>query len=503
MARAPVWSRTRLLALCLGTVAILMTSCAGGSFAIAQERRDVIDEKRDTAPPVRPPSVDGDEDDGDKDKDEDDIWVWIWGVLGELPPLPPPGEPPVSDPGTVDSSTPVSVASRPNPRRKRPARTRPPRPARAAGTPAPLGLIAGEFRDREVLVAMASGATEADDAALGQEIGLNVEVAFASDLLGLRIVRYRIPDARPLAQVLAALATNPRVVSAEPNYIFRGSANPMPAAPLVQYAPGKIGLGAAHQLARGKRVRIAVIDTGIDAAHPEIAGAVGDSFDALGRGPPGVEAHGTAIAGILAARVELKGVAPDASLLAARAFRGDARGTSEGDSMAVIKALEWAFKSGARVFNMSFAGPYDPLLRDAIVAADAEGGIFVAAAGNGGAAAAPAFPAALPQVIAVTATDSADLPYANANRGDYILLAAPGVDVLAPAPHASYEISSGTSLAAAHVSGVVALLLERDPALSRERVREILGSSARATNGSAADLGAGVLDAARAVEGAR
>jgi len=104
-------------------------------------------------------------------------------------------------------------------------------------------------------------------------------------------------------------------------------------------------------------------------------------------------------------------------------------------------------------------------------------------------------------VIAVTATDDKDRLYGKANRGDYVSIAAPGVDIIAPALKGSYQLSSGTSMAAAHVSGVVALLLERDGKLDWSKARDILSSSARKPDGSGGGkaFGAGILDAAGAL----
>ena len=118
---------------------------------------------------------------------------------------------------------------------------------------------------------------------------------------------------------------------------------------------------------------------------------------------------------------------------------------------------------------------------------------------------APVYPAAYREVIAVTATDEKDRLYGKANRGDYICIAAPGVDIIAPALKGGYDLSSGTSMAAAHVSGVVALLLERDGKLDWSGAREILSSSARKPDASnaAEAFGAGILDAASALGAGR
>ncbi|HZJ11938.1 MAG TPA: S8 family serine peptidase, partial [Methyloceanibacter sp.] len=298
-----------------------------------------------------------------------------------------------------------------------------------------------------------------------------------------------------------ALSTDPDVQLAQPNYDYRVSKKATrPQAP-PQYAGETIRLEEAHRLARGKGVMIAVIDTAIEAAHPELIGTIAGIFDAVGEGPSPAEPHGTEIAGILVAHSKLKGIAPEAKLLSVRAFRGGKTNPAQSTSLQLLKGINWAFDAGAKIMNMSFTGPVDPLLERIIKAAAEKGAIFIAAAGNNGPKGAPVYPAAYPEVIAVTATDEDDKIYGKANRGGYICIAAPGVDIVAPALKGSYDLSSGTSMAAAHVSGVVALLLERNAKLNSSEVREILSSSARKPDGSSDEeaLGAGIVDAASAL----
>ena len=145
----------------------------------------------------------------------------------------------------------------------------------------------------------------------------------------------------------------------------------------------------------------------------------------------------------------------------------------------ILAGMEWAIKKGARVINMSFAGPYDPMLQLAMKKARDQGVVLIAAAGNAGPKSPPLYPAADPNVIAVTATDENDKLFDHANRGPQVAIAAPGVDILEPAPNAGYQLTTGTSVAAAHVSGVAALLIERNPAIDAATVHEILTSSAK------------------------
>ena len=153
---------------------------------------------------------------------------------------------------------------------------------------------------------------------------------------------------------------------------------------------------------------------------------------------------------------------------------------------------------------MSFAGPKDPLIERGIAAVAAKGILMVAASGNAGPKSPPLYPAANPNVIAVSATDAQDKLFAASNRGAYIAVAAPGVDIFLPAPDEKYQMMSGTSFSAAYVSGLAALMLERNPALKPDDVRAILMQTARDLGAPGRDdlFGAGEADAYAAVSAA-
>jgi subtilisin family serine protease len=123
--------------------------------------------------------------------------------------------------------------------------------------------------------------------------------------------------------------------------------------------------------------------------------------------------------------------------------------------------------------------------------------VLIAAAGNNGPSAPPAYPASYPEVIAVTATDANDGLFAQANRGPYVAVAAPGVDILVAAPGARYDMTTGTSVAAAHVSGLAALLLEQQPNLTPDALTAVLVRSARDLGVAGRDVhyGAGLVSA--------
>src|SRR5690606_5775040 len=129
---------------------------------------------------------------------------------------------------------------------------------------------------------------------------------------------------------------------------------------------------------------------------------------------------------------------PAARIIAVRAFSPNSPAQASGTSFQLTRAIDSAIAAGARVVNLSFAGPADPMLARAMQRAYARGVVLIAAMGNAGPQSPPLYPAADPNVIAVTATDIADRIYPNATRGTYVALAAPGVDVLVPAPRAEY-----------------------------------------------------------------
>ena len=375
-----------------------------------------------------------------------------------------------------------------------------------AGRPIRNGFVlpaAGErrFVADEVVLAVPSIPAQTLDA-IARRHHLTLVGSRSLALTGHTLYRWRIDDGRSVADVIRALAGEQRISAAQPNFTFtlqqpQTGASPSAGDP-AQYAVGKLRLAEAHRLANGNNVLVALIDSGIDGSHPELAGVVAASYDAVSEDAR-PHPHGTAMAGAIAAHGKLIGVAPRVRLLAIRAF--GAGPEQEGTTFGILAGLDWAVQHGARVVNMSFAGPADPALQDALAKARKKGLVLIAAAGNAGPKSPPLYPAADPNVIAVTATDRNDRLYAQANRGSYIALAAPGVDILAPAPNGSVQLATGTSIAAAHVSGIAALLIERKPSLRPDEIRKILVSTARHIGEKPRDneYGAGLADALDAV----
>jgi subtilisin family serine protease len=301
---------------------------------------------------------------------------------------------------------------------------------------------------------------------------------------------------------IGALQTS-AYISVQPSYQFEMVEAVAPAdtsrrGDSAQYIVSKLQLPEAHAIASGKNVKVAVIDSEIDGQHPDLQGVIAATYDALPSDDKTAHPHGTGMAGAIASHQRLLGVAPGARLLAVRAFGANTAG-AQGTSMSIVKGLEWAVKEGAQIINMSFAGPKDPMLEQAIKGLKDRGVILIAAAGNAGPKSPVLFPGGDPNVIAVSATDMDDKTYANANRGKQVAIAAPGVDILVPAPDGGYQLTTGTSVAAAHISGVVALMLERNPRLTPAEVRNILSATARKLPQGRNEVGAGLVDPVQAL----
>lgn len=407
-----------------------------------------------------------------------------------------------------------------------------PSPPRFAGTPPvitrPAPRVAAATDDSpyepdEVLVEITGASPQQVAARLIRIHRLTTLSQTRLTALGSSLYRFRIPPGQTVEAVVAALAREPDVDTSQPNWRYRLNAGPSalprssgdarsPAAPaanratLPQYARDLIGAATANTLSRGTDILVAVIDTGLDENHPELKGAIAGRYNAFPSQPFEPDTHATAIASIIAARHELAGIAPDARILTVQAFTPTSEGSTggAGTSHRIITGINWALMKGARILNMSFAGPrMDDIVGKFISRYTEAGVVFIAAAGNGGPDAPPAYPAAHPAVIAVTAIDERKGLYAHANVGSYIDLAAPGVEVMAAAKDGAYDLASGTSFAAAHVAGVVALMLARSPRLSRERALASLVATAIDLGPPGPDerFGAGCINAHAALLG--
>jgi subtilisin family serine protease len=356
-----------------------------------------------------------------------------------------------------------------------------------------------DFVPNEVLVEVPLSTPEAEVDALAtqqriQKLG-STEIA----LLNTRIYRWRITDGRPVDQVVAAIGADARVSGAHVNHLFQLQQVATTSIP-AQYAADKMKLNDVHALTRGENVLVALIDSGADAQHPELAGSVVKSFNAAG-GEDIPHAHGTGMASAMVGHAMVRGVAPKAKILNVRAFAPTGK-TDDGTTFDVVRGMDWAAQNGAKVFNLSFAGPQDPLMSRVIKAALSRKIIVVAAAGNAGPKSPPLFPGAEPGVISVTSTDVNDAVMPQANRGSYLTVAAPGVDILVAAPKKAYAVSSGTSISTAYVSGMAALILSRNPTADTKEIAAVLQGTAKdlGVKGRDKDFGSGLANPLAALD---
>ncbi len=366
---------------------------------------------------------------------------------------------------------------------------------------APLAVFNPTAVSNEFVAEIDGSLSDVQADALARRHGLVRLQSQSFPLIGATIGLFRITNGRAVEKVRRAFAAAAGVRSLQLNYRYflqDQKAAPTEGDP-AQYALAKLRLPQAHTLASGANVTIAVIDSGIDDKHPELLNTVADNFDALGS-KEGPHVHGTGIAGAIVSHARLMGSAPQARILGIRAF-GTAANGAESTTFVILKALNYAVLHGAQIVNMSFAGPKDPLIERGIGATAARGIVMVAASGNAGAKSPPLYPAANAHVIAVSATDASDKLFAASNRGGHIAIAAPGVDIFLPAPDGKYQMASGTSFSAAYISGLAALMLERNPALKPDELRAILMRTARDLGSPGRDdqFGAGEADAFAAV----
>lgn len=318
-----------------------------------------------------------------------------------------------------------------------------------------------------------SDSARASLAALERDYGLSEIAGWPIEPLQVHCVVLEIPDGGSRERLLAQLAHDPRVALAQPLQSFGtlGAGYNDPYFGL-QRGFAQIDAADAQQWSRGDGVRVAVIDTGLDSAHPDLQGRIAARRNFVDDDARQFDAdrHGTEVAGIIAAdannREGIVGVAPGVRIFALKACwqlqpQADA---AQCNSFTLAQALTIAIESGARVINLSLGGPADPLLTQLVQYAHRRGIVVVGAVPPDGRT--DGFPVGVPGVIAV---DAAERPVAGA-----VALHAPGREVLTLTPGGHYDFVSGSSLAAAHVSGAVALLLAVEPGLDAAAVQELL-----------------------------
>jgi len=335
-------------------------------------------------------------------------------------------------------------------------------------------------------------------AALEREYGLQEVRAWPIAPLGVQCLVFALPPEADRAELLRRLAADRRVRVTQPMQVFdalggHDSSGQLPATtsttfgassgslatygyndPYVglQHGFAAIQAGAAQQWSRGEGVSIAIIDTGVEVSHPDLAGRVASARNFIDNDMTAFETdrHGTGVAGIIGAdannNLGIVGVAPAARLQIYKACQPLQPQSLEAqcNSFTLALALDAAIAAGAQIVNLSLGGPPDPLLAQLISYGQRRGMVFVGAVPEDGRL--DGFPLGIAGVIAVDQTERAGTSDA--------VLRAPGRDVLSLAPAGRYDFATGSSFAAAHVTGAIALLRARVPGLDAAALFAVL-----------------------------
>lgn len=341
---------------------------------------------------------------------------------------------------------------------------------------------------------------EAEDGAVG-----SVEVEAEKEIPAVNAEVVSVPEARSgdlpesLQRTKEKLEEEPGVATVEYDHAREASFTPDDPGLPDQWGLKKTGFRAAWDATRGGGARIAVVDSGVAAGHPDLSGKVvaqrdfvnedGIADDDLG--------HGTHVAGIAAARTGngtgISGGCPGCELLVAKTMQGRIGYDSD-----VAEGIIWAADNGADVINLSLTGPApSDILRRAVNYAWDKGAVVVAAAGNSGDGTVQ-YPAAYRNAIAVAATNRSDDRASFSTMGDWVDVSAPGVGILSTLP-GGYGYMGGTSMATPHVAALAGLLADRG--LSNQQIRDRIVSSTVDLGPDGRDpyFGAGRMDAARAL----
>jgi thermitase len=318
----------------------------------------------------------------------------------------------------------------------------------------------------------------------------------------IRVVSISVPEATA-DLVAAALRRNPAIEEVEPEQTFSlAETTPNDAHWTSQWGLKLAGFTRAWDVTRGsRRILVAVPDTGVERAHPDLRGTVlpGHDFVADDDDPADENGHGTAVAGIIAAhtnnRAGVAGACWKCRILPVRVLGKD----GNGDSATLAAGILWAVDRGADVINLSLGGRGTTMAERGAIAYAADHDVaIVAAAGNDGTTRRE-YPAAGRSVIAVAATDASDQLYRWSNRGAWIDVAAPGCNT-APWRGQTYATFCGTSSATPLVAGLVALVRAAHPDATAGETARLVRAAARPVSAAA---GAGRADAARALPAVR
>lgn len=348
----------------------------------------------------------------------------------------------------------------------------------------------------ELIIKFIDGTSQEDMNALHKKEKCTIMDSY--DELGF----YRITSKRKMRRMLKQYSKSKLIEYAEPNHVYKAFYTPNdPYYPGYQYGPQKVAAPAAWDITQSSaNIKIAIIDTGVQPNHPELAGKLLPGYDYVDWDPNTSDGngHGTHVAGIAAAAtnngVGIAGMAPFASIIPIRSLDNYGNGLLS----SVANGIVYAANNGAHVVNLSLGSPTnDSFLQAAVQYAWDRGAVVIAAAGNDNTST-PFYPAYLPGVVAVASTNSSDVKSAFSNYGTWVDVAAPGDQILSTYVGTSYAYLSGTSMAAPHVSGLAALLASQGR--SNTNIRDCIVFTCDPIPGTGTYWTQGRINALRAVQ---
>ena len=334
--------------------------------------------------------------------------------------------------------------------------------------------------------------------------------------LGMKQVRVNNAGIRKMTvagntqAAIEKLKQNPNVVYAEPNYEIRMMdytvqkvVNDPDLAK--QWAIAKVGAAEAWDVTMGtKNTLLAIVDTGIDYNHPDLAGRVDKGRDFINNDDDAMDdqGHGTHCAGIAAASandgVGIAGLAPNVSLLAVKVLSAQGGGSNE----SVASGIVYAADKGSHIISLSLGGGYpSQAIQDAVNYANSKGALVIAAMGNNGRES-KSYPAACDGVMAVGATDINDARASFSQYGSWISVGAPGHNILSTIPGNKYAVYSGTSMATPYAAGLASLVKSQFPSMNAAQIKAKIEKSATDVGETGFDkmFGHGRINAAAAVK---
>jgi len=330
----------------------------------------------------------------------------------------------------------------------------------------------------------------------------NIKASVIQSLRGVRIVEEdlylkwieSVPPALPLSHVTDSLNSGKTEDSGDTELLPAPTATP--AETEIPWGVKRVNAAGAWNFTMGDGVKVAIIDTGMDYNHADLAANYADGYNSIDPAKPPLDdqGHGTHVSGTIGAVRDAKGVvgvAPKARLYAVKVLDRNGSGTFSN----IVDGIQWAVDNGMQVINMSLGGSNGtPALAGAVAAADRAGITVICAAGNDSG---PVnYPAKYPEAVAISASSSADKIASFSSRGTEIALIAPGVSVYSSALGGGYTTMSGTSMAAPHVTGLAALSVAGG-ADTPAKVKAALKKAAVSLGLKPEEEGAGMVDAAR------